>query len=403
MAESVYAGNFTGNTSTGSQSVTGVGFQSDVVIFLYNLQTTSIWRGFQAYGSFGIGMASSSSVEFCHFEQTGNTVGRHRAISDGIIFAENSSGTAIFEADFTSMDADGFTINWSTANGSAYPISFIAIKFETGTNFKIGSFDGPGTTGDHAITGVGFQPDSLFLVSPFVTAYDTSVSSELQGSYGATDGTNQWEFNGWSNGGTSDKALVSSIEILCRNQNTVGDRANFKQFDSDGFTLTYTESAASVWKHFYIATDDRWSAGTFNAPTSTGNDSVTGVGFAPVINIVGTGTKTTEDSITAEVYKHLGFTDGTNEYVVSMGRDDASGAGVGQTYHTDADMVQMYTIASGSPTTVKEATGVSLDSDGFTMNYTTADGTAYKMYYLGIPGASAKSTFFGGVGTTFFE
>jgi len=109
--------------------------------------------------------------------------------------------------------------------------------------------------------------------------------------------------------------------------------------------------------------------------SSTGSVSVTGVGFQPkaVLFICGADDKTTTRSGNA-----VGFWDGTT--LVSMGGawidGDSSGRGFA---------LSNFEVASNAatPTTIVAFTGTSLDSDGFTINVTTAS-SDYNCYYLAI-------------------
>lgn len=107
-------GSFTTSGSTGNQSVTGIGFKPEVVQF------------------FGLTNAGSD-----HYTMTGamDSSGSQwvvYGISNGTSGAVGSSTSACIHitglnnASFVSMDANGFTINWSLSN--AQTIGYIAFE-----------------------------------------------------------------------------------------------------------------------------------------------------------------------------------------------------------------------------------------------------------------------------------
>ena len=114
-------GTFTASASTGNQSITGVGFQPKLVEFRCveevtdRLSTCSGWA------------TSSTARGFILSTSDQGTIG-DQAVEDSttncIKTLDNVGGTRR-EADFVSMDADGFTINWGTAD-TGITIHYIA-------------------------------------------------------------------------------------------------------------------------------------------------------------------------------------------------------------------------------------------------------------------------------------
>lgn len=113
------------------------------------------------------------------------------------------------------------------------------------------------------------------------------------------------------------------------------------------------------------AITNKYKIGSFTASASTGNQSITGVGFKPkkltLMNL--------NDSASNAV-QSVGVTDGTNQFSVT------SAARNGFTAQTDGDTAKCYLTksinAGGTFSTDAAANIVSFDTDGFTVNWTTA-------------------------------
>src|SRR5262245_23350603 len=109
MPLSAKVGSFALNTSTGNQSVSGLGFQPKVVIFFYNSATSDSTNANARIG-FGVGISSSDRRAIY------NVSIDNQASSTNTAANQNTSciylgGNPI--ADLVSLDSDGFTVNLS--------------------------------------------------------------------------------------------------------------------------------------------------------------------------------------------------------------------------------------------------------------------------------------------------
>lgn len=116
------------NTSTGNQSVTGVGFQPKLVMFFADYSAQS---GGNALACHSSGSATSSTAR-AHTASVSTTNANTQAnVNDTThvftIWSNPVATTTVTEqADFVSMDADGFTINITTAT-NARKVTWVAI------------------------------------------------------------------------------------------------------------------------------------------------------------------------------------------------------------------------------------------------------------------------------------
>ncbi|MBI5699938.1 Ig-like domain-containing protein [Candidatus Saganbacteria bacterium] len=114
-----------------SRSITGVGFQPDLVIIKADTATgRAVWRS-----------SSMTGDSTAYFENA----------------AANASGLV------TSLDSDGFSLGTGADVNSVSNTRYVWIAFRssTGVNLKIGSYTGNGSD-DRNITGVGFQPNLVW-------------------------------------------------------------------------------------------------------------------------------------------------------------------------------------------------------------------------------------------------
>lgn len=134
----VAIGTFTPSAGTGTKSVTGLAFRpSYVQLFATNAALGS--GGTSGAMGASHGYATSSSARFCQswgFQGTGggnanaaNAWGLSSVDTSNVlnVYTGGSSATLQFQADFTSMDAAGFTIN-ATTNSTPPAIAYVAYQ-----------------------------------------------------------------------------------------------------------------------------------------------------------------------------------------------------------------------------------------------------------------------------------
>lgn len=113
----VKVGTFTGRTTTGATAVTGVGFRPRLIqISLLHPNNTS--RAITGYGYY-----DGTSV-WCCYVDTSDV----RSSTSNIIEWYSNTSSAQQIASPTSLDSDGFTVNFTTVNGTAYTYGYIAYR-----------------------------------------------------------------------------------------------------------------------------------------------------------------------------------------------------------------------------------------------------------------------------------
>src|SRR3990172_4848530 len=118
-------------------------------------------------------------------------------------------------------------------------------------------------------------------------------------------------------------------------------------------------------------------AGNFVANTGTGNQAITGVGFQPKALIFGFVAKTADGVGTGDgKYAVAGMAVSSTQRAAVCFADDAA-------RHTN---VKCLVMVNGASTLLAEADLVTMDSDGFTINWSTAPSGAWIIPYVAFGG-----------------
>lgn len=263
-------------------------------------------------------------------------------------------------------------------------------------SIKVGTIAEPATTGTQAYTGVGFEPKALIVWSDGKRATDgTSAGARL--TFGAATpgvsvenavGIESIDALGTSNTNRyHDTAAV--IRVLA--DAVAGDSAVAKlsAVGSDGFTLNWTNvhdsGTARLYHYLAIGGDDLTNAlaSTFTASSSTGNQSVTAVGFTPDMVLLFGCAQTTAGGAIHAIFCLGAFT-ATEQWSTSFDDEDNQGiTDAERTQRTDRCYMQRF---NGSA--FQQAAFVSMDTDGFTINWSTA--SARIIGYLALKGGQYK-------------
>ncbi len=254
---------WTMGTTVGNRTVTGVGFQPDVVFHAHGghaltaaLPTNRRWRrvrprrdGFRR---------RSMGVRQLDDGQRGTSDTQRGQLTNAAIYSFNNGLTVQKRASWVSMNADGFTLNFSnTGSAAAARVFSLALK---GVNVKPGSF--LKTTGaapaPQAITGVGFRPSLVMLASVQSTASANPVVHSRFG-LGASDGTTEGSsaFQDQDAAGimaTDAIDKTSKVFVKVDNSTPVIDaEANLTALGTDGFTLNWTTNDAVQTQILYLS------------------------------------------------------------------------------------------------------------------------------------------------------
>ncbi len=402
MALSVKVGVLDAKTgSTGNQAYTGVGFQPKASLFFNNRTTAT---GNVAGAGINIGVSGTAAEDILGGYNSADNVAttdivrslRNNRVYESLPYGSSSADSA---ATLTSNDADGWTFNYTTV-GSGYKIPYLALGGADLSNSQAGTFALNTSTGNQAVTGVGFQPDVVFFI--FQSLGTSSGDSNADCCFGfgvAKSSSARWasELSGDSGVGTSNTRRSfwnnHCIAISNVNADTVNGSADFVSMDSDGFTINVDDAPAAAYLVGYLAVKGgQWAVGTETAKTTAqavidgnGTKATAGFGFQPSGLLICSAGYDTANSITPTARFSFGVSDGSTTQSTWFGDEDAVVAQTNADSRYDTSKLVMFydEAGGGSPSVLAEASLSSLDSDGFTMNWTTTELTGSIYGYVG--------------------
>lgn len=388
----VYCGTLRSPGATGSQAVTGVGFTPKALI-IWSVNTAQAgvpeFNDFN-YWSFGLTDGTTHVAKTSiSFDGAATTDVNHSVVTDAVILAESTDGTVQHRATLTSLDSDGFTINWTNIFASEQRrYHFIAIGGSE-VSCKVGVFNANTSTGAQAVTGVGFKPVGM-LFAPAQNA-GTSEDRLTYPALGWTDGTNQFASAVFSDDGNASantkryQRIDKCAALLDNAAGGVVGEAGITSFDTDGFTVNWTTAAASALRVYYLAFKGiPFKVGSLTQPSASGSQAVTGLGFQPgvvVLQSVNAAASTSvqdelDFSLGAAMARHTAGVQTVTQRSIWMGDKDAADPMQSARYYSEALVWAAGVVnATGPSSTLAASAAVaSFTCDGFTLTH-TADGT----------------------------
>lgn len=235
---------FASPTATGTVSYTGVGFAPQLVIiggtaFLSTLDSAQV----ASTMGHSIGVYDGTAQGTAGYIVTSGSDQRRSAVDAAAIFVPNDSPTAIvLRATAQSLNADGFTLNWTHTLTSPY-LQF-ALCLAGLTRRKVASFQAPTAAGPQNVTGVGFQPQGLLFYSTLRTGANNQSDATIN--VGLCDGDlNQGQVSQLSVSAaspTNSRRHWSSAHVYRKidSSGAVVESAAVSAVGSDGFTLNWS-------------------------------------------------------------------------------------------------------------------------------------------------------------------
>lgn len=348
--------------------------------------------------------ATDGTAMFCASDMdehnVGTTVAKSVLYDDKIIGLLDPGAVATeVEADLSSgggLIADGITINITKQTNST---AFLMIwEFYAGSDVSAHvNARRDVSSSVVGVTDVGFA----FELCQFWTAGGNAalgtITANARMTYGIKDGTVERCLTQRS----TDAASTTQVTMLMATDGVLhrmgvsssSGHITITNVDSSGFDLDPDGTNFSAFPIAYLALSFGGVAGVkildITAPASTGNDAITGFGFEPAFakialtrNSGALGTVVTDNTGSAFA---IGAFDDTDEFTGQASHRD--NVGTSDTYVvSDAAAVHL-TNAIGD-TLNSQAAFVSFDTDGYTLNHTTAIGTAYKWFVVGVEGVA---------------
>jgi hypothetical protein len=390
------------NTSTGTQDITGDvgGLTPKAAIAIVSYATTDgtaaadrviSWGATDGTRESSIGHTDEDAQETMDSDQHDET----NFIQIRTPGAQADDGLAAFSAWLT----DGIRIDWTDAPAAAY---LLTVYLFAGSDLSVyKGRSGLGNTADNTvdITAPGFTPDLVFTGIARTSAIGQSslgvvhfdgASTITQRSLAVTTRNGQATSSVWA-------AIRTDAGICWGTTSAAGFDwwGEFSDFDANGFSVITRNAGANNEDLTYLALNfggvvDSW-VGTYTTPTSTGNDGETGPGFTPqFVYLLGSLAEAAATSYTDNrggSFAVSAFT-ASAEYTTVVSSEDAVGTSNTQSLADDRAIV----IPDDDGTLDIEATFVSMDANGWTVNYSNAPATAKLFPALAIEAEAGAAT-----------
>jgi hypothetical protein len=285
-------GSFTKPTATGLQAITGVGFAPKALLFWTVANTTS--GSFRSGSIQSLGFTTGPTNSYA--QSSGSTSGvttssSQRKLEDVAIVITATSSTAVFgRAVLDSLDADGFTLNWTTANSSAYLMYYLAIGGDDLTAVRAVNWQTPTAPGLRAVTGVGFSPDCVLHLHAggLANALPTLASSAAFGlgmmtKNGEQFSSGMFAANGVSPSQTRRNQDIAKTITSVTSSGSIFYQGAFSSMDTDGFTVDFDVAPAAYQIVSLCLKGGAYKIGRMLKSTAAAPvaQAVGGVGFAP--------------------------------------------------------------------------------------------------------------------------
>ena len=390
----VKQGYFLTNATSGPQIVTGVGFEPKAIIFYWTGNDTA--AGTKDVVKFGVGVSAGNSGSHGSIGiRVEHVLGNYSAGASSTresqikIYTGDLGSAKTANAAVTGFTGDGFELNWLDEPGGTYIIHYFAVG-GAGVVASAGEFlAGKSFSGATQIN-TGFRPDMVFMVSNGTKElYELAPVHAANFSLGfATGSSSQAVANFFfNNGGATSQvcsrertdAVISMLTSSCSSY-FLGD--GFFTDDS-GFTFRNSLVPDPFYVRYLAIGGASFKVGSFTKRTSVGTSSVVGLGFTPK----GIFLASRNQPVNSSIAPHADFSIGSANSINSRGAIGVSAQALTTGLSTDRRTTtnKVYThITSVAGALSNEADLVSLDEDGFTLNWTTADINANEIFYFAV-------------------
>ena len=301
--------------------------------------------------------------------------------------------TAPGVATVTHAWTNGSSVPWVSSGVDIKAAAIIAPR----SGYKVGSFTksvGVAPATQVIAHGLGQTPKALILWTDGNTG--SAVTAGYDFAIGFTDGTTSGSAASASRDAVATAATArrnaNKVLTIVNGSQTLLAEATFSSWDGTNFTLSWNPNDANAYVIHYIAiggSDVSAQVLNWQMPTATGNKKVTGFTFEPTATIhihSGSGATAAPPSTTTTSAVGIGVMDFAGNQWSSATFSTSSNP-------SDTQRLQLDNVAfvSGGTSITKQATFVSMNADGFTMNFSTANASAGQVFTLALAGVNVQA------------
>lgn len=373
------------NTSTGNQDFTTTDLGGETPTGAVIMINYSITDGVVANdAAWSIGAVSGAGEQWacCGTSEDGaasTDVSRQATTTQSVLLLQPGSSSTECEASFVSFITNGVRLNITDPPAAAHLVEVLLFA-GTGTECHAGTF-APGTTVDATVdvTAPGFAADFGIFVTHADDFDDVNSGNFIHGfGFAVNDGADtqrcilftesQGSADGDPNAFLSTNYAIAALSNGTPNLNWA---CEIGSWDSSGFSSTLRLASAGVDEvgYFIVKTNgDDVYVGTHDTPTSSGNQSSTAPGHTPKFVLLGlthlesvdTGSAVGDGGAIG-----VGVFTADSEYSLAFAVQNAAATTNTQSMNDD----QAVNIPDHDGTTGVEAAFVSMDSNGWTLNF----------------------------------
>lgn len=271
---------FNGPGAIGTQDVAGLAFQPDMLFFLTSGEAGTP-TDTDPTARMCLGMANAALEQgvlwgYSEDNTANSTTRRYLANDVCLMYRDNTLNP--YRASLVQMNVDGFRLNW-THLVSSLPMYCLAIK---GGAWKIGASATLTVVGSLPLTGFGFQPKALMLLSHANAGLNGGVAESNNMSFSVGMGISaaeQWLHSTHEQNAQATSNVWVSIDddemYLSASNTAITGLMELTTLDADGATLQQGDADPTARNFLYLGMGD-----TFVAPTGPppGSLSLVGVG-----------------------------------------------------------------------------------------------------------------------------
>ena len=259
-----------------------------------------------------------------------------------------------------------------------------------------------GGTGNQTVTlsDSSLTPVAVIMWATHQTA--AGFAARLAHTFGFSDGSTDRCWGGWSQDAvtTTETDSRHAAKVASLLDDPGGGKAvqwegEIDSFSAGQFVVNWTTNDANaVIIHYVVIECADAFVGQLTSPGSTGDQVITGVGFQGDVVLVGGGGIGLDPPVNAiHGNWNLGMaSDASHEFAMAVSDADAlaTSSAFRRQHGADQVMVRLGTGAGGKPSEAALASLVSLDPDGFTLNYSVASAGGARQHFLVLKGVTAE-------------
>lgn len=264
-------------------------------------------------------------------------------------------------------------------------ISILFCRMAFALDVDTGSFVSPTSAATDTTVSLSFDPKGVSVSCTLRTATGEGTSAYY--SIGFSDGTTEGSvnFGEWDAQGNSkaETKTASNIVNLIAADSGSDFLVGNATLGTGEFIIDWSTVSASgrycMWSA-YGGTDIDVDVGTFNSPTTAGTVGITTGHDTDILMVVGAKGTTSDNNIA------FGATDKTNQASIATWSDDLQNLTNTTRYQTQSHTVTII----NDTTIVEQADYDSSTSTTITLDFVTANATAYPYWYMSINGVNAE-------------